>query len=394
MLFDTPRRDDYLVFGRPQVGEEEIAEVVATLRSGWLGTGPKVAAFEREFSSYVASPHSLAVSSCTAALQLALQLVGLEPGDEVIVPSLTFVATANAVIHAGAVPVLADVDPVSWNLTATEVQRRATERTRVVLPVHFAGRACDMDGLMAVAQKENLAIIEDCAHAIETLWKGRHVGTFGSFGAFSFYVTKNVMTAEGGMLITAAGALAERAKRLALHGLTVNAWDRFSDQGFRHYEAVEAGFKMNMTDIQASLGLHQLARVEANLVRRNQIWARYDEAFADLPLTLPAPEELGTRHGRHLYTVLLNDAGLTAGRDDVMAALHRQRIGTGVHYRAVHRHPYYRDRFGLDPHDFPVADHFSDRTFSLPLGAVMNDQDVQDVIDALRRTLEYFRRLP
>ena len=392
MEFDSPRRTEYLVFGRPQVGEEEIAEVVATLRSGWLGTGPKVATFEADFAAYVGVGHALGVASCTAALQLAIQLLDLEPGDEVIVPSLTFVATANAVIHAGATPVLADVDQRTLNLDPHQVEELRTSRTRAILPVHFAGRPCDMDRLMSLAATYDLAVIEDCAHAIETLWRGAHVGTFGTFGAFSFYVTKNVMTAEGGMLITGQQGLANRARRLALHGLTANAWDRFSDQGYRHYEAVEAGFKMNMTDLQASLGLHQLRRVEANLLRRNEIWARYDEAFEDLPLILPAPAEPHTRHARHLYTVILQPEAITASRDDVMAALHRQRIGTGVHYRAVHRHPYYRDRFALKPSSFPVADWVSDRTLSLPLGPVMNDGDVQDVIDAVRRTLTEFKR--
>ncbi len=380
------------MFGRPDIREEEIAEVVDTLRSGWLGTGPKVSAFERDFAAYTASAHALALASCTAGLQLSMHVAGIGPGDEVIVPSMTFAATANAVVQRGATPVLADVDPRTCNLDPADVEQRMTSRTRAIIPVHFAGRPCDMGRLGDLARRNDLTMIEDCAHAIEALWDGRHVGTFGAAGVFSFYVTKNVVTAEGGMLITADPEIAARVKRLALHGLSADAWERFSDRGYRHYEVVEPGYKMNMTDMQAALGIHQLARVESNLVRRQEVWARYDLAFADLPLDVPAPEEPGTRHARHLYTVLLQLDELTAGRDEIMAALHRQRIGCGVHYRAVHRHPYYRDMFVPDPRTLPNADDISDRTLSLPLGSGLSDGDVADVIDALRRTLAHYRR--
>lgn len=391
--FDHPRRRNYLVFGRPDIQEPEIAEVVDTLRSGWLGTGPKVAAFERSFAAYTGSPHAIALASCTAGLQLSMRVAGIGAGDEVILPSLTFAATANAVVHSGATPVLADVDPVSWNLDADDVERRITKRTRALIPVHFAGRPCDMGRLGAIASHHGLVVIEDCAHAIEARWHGRPAGTFGLTGVFSFYVTKNVVTAEGGMLVTADPDVAARVKRLALHGLSADAWARFSDSGYRHYEVVEPGFKMNMTDLQAALGLHQLARVEANLERRRHIWERYDLAFVELPLQRPAPEEPGSRHARHLYTVLLDLEQLTAARDDVIAALHRQRIGTGVHYRAVHRHPFYSQGQGAaGPPKLPVSEHISDRTISLPLGPSMDDADVDDVIDALHRTLAYYRR--
>lgn len=390
--FDLPRRPDYLVFGRPLIGEAEIAEVVDTLRSGWIGTGPKVAAFERDFAAYTTSPHAMALASCTAGLQLSMLVAGIGPGDEVILPSMTFAATANAVVHSGATPVLADVDPVTWNLDPADVEHRITSRTRAILPVHFAGRPCDMGRLEAVARRHGLHIIEDCAHAIEARWHGRPVGTFGVTGVFSFYATKNVVTGEGGMLVTGDPEVAARVKRLALHGLSADAWTRFSELGYRHYEVVEPGFKMNMTDLQAALGLHQLRRVEANLERRRDIWSQYDDAFADLPLQLPAPEEPSTRHARHLYTILFRLDELTATRDEVMAALHRQRIGSGVHYRAVHRHPFYRDRPGVDAGDLAVSDHISDRTLSLPLGPALSDADVADVIDAVRRTLAHYRR--
>jgi dTDP-4-amino-4,6-dideoxygalactose transaminase len=372
--------------------EPEIEEVVATLRSCWIGTGPRVTAFEKAFRDYVGTDHAVAVSSCTAALHLAMVAIGLRPGDEVIVPAMTFAATANAVVHAGGRPVLADVDRRTMCLDAKEVARRVTPRTRAIIPVHFAGRPCDMDALGEVARRHSLKIIEDCAHAIETLYGGRHAGTLGDIGTFSFYVTKNVVTGEGGMATTADPAWAARIKTLALHGMSGDAWKRFSDEGFKHYEVVEPGFKYNMMDLQAALGLQQLRRVEPNLVRREAIWRRYDEAFEELPVFLPPPEEKSTRHARHLYTLLLDIDRLRARRDEVLMALHRQNIGTGVHYRALHLHRYYRETFGYAPGDLPNAEWISDRTLSLPLSPKLTDDDVEDVIFAVRRTLAHFAR--
>jgi dTDP-4-amino-4,6-dideoxygalactose transaminase len=380
-------RESYLVFGSPQLLDDEIEEVEATLRSAWIGTGPRVARFEQEFQEYVGADHAVAVNSCTAALHLSMVALDLAPGDEVIVPAMTFAATANAVLHAGGTPVLADVDRETMCITPEEVESHLTERTRAVIPVHFAGRPCRIAELAELAERRGFAVIEDCAHAIETLVGERHVGTFGAFGAFSFYVTKNVVTGEGGMVTTTSDELAARVKRLALHGLSADAWSRFSDQGFRHYEVVEPGFKYNMMDLQAALGLHQLARVEANLERREEVWNAYDEAFADLPVFLPAPGEPGTRHARHLYTLLLDTRALALTRDDFLTGLHRRNIGTGVHYRALHLHPYYRDTFGYEPHDFPNAAWISERTLSLPLSPKLTDADVEDVIAAVRWTL-------
>jgi dTDP-4-amino-4,6-dideoxygalactose transaminase len=383
-------RSDYLVFGSPDLGEEEIAEVVATLRSGWIGTGPRVQRFEDAFAEYVDSPHAVAVSSCTAALHLALMALGVGPGDEVIVPAMTFAATANVVVHTGARPVFADVDRATMCLDPEDAARKVTSRTRAIIPVHFGGRPCEMDALLELSDKHGLAMVEDCAHAIETLYRGRHAGLFGDFGAFSFYVTKNVVTAEGGMVLTRDADAARRLKTLALHGLDADAWMRFSDTGFRHYEIVEPGFKYNMTDLQAALGIPQLARVEQNLIRRQEIWARYDAAFVDLPVFLPAPEAAGTRHARHLYTLLLDIDRLRGDRDAVQAALHALRIGTGVHYRAIHLHRYYREKYGYALGDLPSSEWISDRTLSLPLSPKLGDDDVEDVIRAVRATLAAF----
>ena len=383
-------REEYLVFGSPQLLEPEIDAVVAAMRSAWIGAGPRVQEFESAFARYTDAPHAVAVNSCTAALHLALVALAIQPGDEVIVPAMTFASTANAVIHAGGIPVFADVNRDAMCLDPGDALRKITPKTRAILPVHFAGRPCDLEALTAIATKYGLHLIEDCAHAIETLWRGRHAGTFGAFGAFSFYATKNVVTGEGGMLVTSNGESASRIKRLALHGLSADAWKRYSDAGFKHYEVMEPGFKYNMTDLQAAIGLPQLDRVESNLGRREAIWARYDRAFSDLPAFLPAPVEPNTRHARHLYTLLLDIDRLTASRDEVQAALHTQHIGTGIHYKALHQHRYYRERFGERTGSMPNADWISDRTLSLPLGPKLTDADVDDVVHAVRHTLLHF----
>jgi dTDP-4-amino-4,6-dideoxygalactose transaminase len=382
-----PPRNEYLVFGSPEIREEEIEEVLATLRSAWIGTGPRVARFEDGFGDYVGAKHAVAVNSCTAGLHLAMTGLRLGPADEVIVPAMTFAATANAVVHAGGRPVLADVDRETMCLTPEAVEAALTPRTRAVVPVHFAGRPCRIEEIVALARRHDLAVVEDCAHAIETLVDGRHAGTFGDFGVFSFYVTKNVVTGEGGMVVTSDETAAARIKTLALHGLSADAWSRFSDEGYKHYEVVEPGFKYNMMDLQAALGLHQLARAETNLGRREEIWRRYDEAFADLPLQTPRRAEPGTRHARHLYTVLLEVEHLSRTRDEVLLDLHRRKIGTGVHYRALHMHPYYREAGDYERGDFPNAEWISDRTVSLPLSPKLTDEDVDDVIDAVEWVL-------
>ncbi len=389
---DRPMRDDYLIFGSPLIEEVEIAEVIDSLRSGWLGTGPKVAAFEESFADYVGATRAMAVNSCTAALHLAMVVVGIGPGDEVIVPSLTFAATAGAVIHAGGRPVFADVDRNTMCLSAGDVSERITSQTRAIVPVHFAGRPCDMNAILTVAREHDLRVIEDCAHAIETKYHGRHVGTLGDIGAFSFYVTKNVVTGEGGMATTENLEWAARIKRLALHGLSADAWQRFSDGGFKHYEVTEPGFKYNMMDIQASLGLHQLKRAEKNLKRRQQIWESYDEAFDDLPVFLPAPEEADTRHARHLYTLMLDIDQLDASRDQIQAALHAQNIGTGIHYRALHQHEFYRSRVEYRRGPLPNSEWISDRTISIPLSPKLTDSDVEDVTVAVTNTLLHWSK--
>ncbi|MCB9878353.1 MAG: DegT/DnrJ/EryC1/StrS family aminotransferase [Planctomycetes bacterium] len=380
-------RDSYLVFGQPLIEQPEIDEVAASMQSAWLGTGPKAAEFERRVAAYKGVPHAVGLNSCTAGLHLACVVLGLEPGDEVITTPMTFCATVNAIVHAGATPVLADVDRATMNLDPEAVRRAITPRTRAILPVHFAGRPCDMDALMAIAREHGLKVIEDCAHAIETEYRGQKAGAIGDLGVLSFYSTKNLVTGEGGMILTRDAALAQRAKQMGLHGMSADAWKRFSDDGYRHYDVVEIGFKYNMMDLQAAIGMHQIARVETWWQRRLAIWNRYLEAFADLPVTLPAPFAPDERHALHLFTVLVDRDVAGVSRDDVLVAMHKRNIGTGVHYRAIPDLSVYQRRFGWSSADYPNAKFLGDRTLSLPLSPKLSDADVGDVIAALRQSL-------
>jgi len=380
-------KDRFLVFGSPAIEEDEIQEVVASLRSGWLGTGPKVARFEHAFQTYKGAPYAVAVNSCTAALHLSMLTAGLKPGDEVITTPLTFCATVNAIIHAGLTPVLADVEPVSMNIDPEQIRARITPRTRAILPVHFAGRPCDMNSIQQIADSHGLKIIEDCAHAIEAEYHGRKTGTFGDFGCFSFYVTKNIVTGEGGMVLTRSEADAATVKRLALHGMTTDAWRRFSDDGYKHYYVVDCGYKCNMMDIQAAIGIHQLKRIESYWNHRREIWHRYNAAFAGLPLGLPAAPEPNTRHACHLYTVLIDPERCGISRDHFLEAMTRMNIGVGVHFLSIPEHPYYQGTFGWRPEDYPHAMKIGRQTVSLPISAKLMKEDIDDVVTAVKTGL-------
>ena len=382
-------RETFLIFGSPLIGEEEIGEVESSMRAGWLGTGPKVARFEADFAAYkgIEEARVAAVNSCTAALHLSMIAAGIGPGDEVITTALTFCATVNAIIHAGATPVLADINPQTMNIDPAEIEKRITPRTRAILPVHFAGRCCDMEAIMDVAQRHSLKVIEDCAHAIESEHKGTKAGTFGDFGCFSFYVTKNVVTGEGGMVLARKEEDIARVKILALHGMTKDAWRRFGDEGYKHYHVVACGFKYNMMDIQAGIGIHQLKRVERNWRRRHEIWERYQRAFAELPVVRPAQPEQGTRHSYHLYTLLIDRESTGVDRDTLLDALTKRNVGVGVHYLSIPEHPFYQETFGWKPADFPQAMRVGRQTISLPISPKLSDQDVEDVVAAIRWTL-------
>lgn len=378
---------DFLVFGSPLIGQEEVDLVVRCLRSGWIGTGPLVSQFEEQFRRYRGASHAVAVNSCTAALHLSLLAAGVGPGDEVITTPMTFCASVNAIIHAGATPVLADCDPDTLCISPDRVRERLTERTRAILPVHFAGNACEMDAIMAIASERGLTVIEDCAHAIETTYRGKPVGTFGEFGCFSFYVTKNVITGEGGMVLTPSAEHADAIKVLALHGMSRDAWRRFSDSGYKHYFVTTAGFKYNMMDLQAAIGIPQLARVGETWLVRKRHWERYQEAFADLPLGRPSDPAEHVVHGYHLYTVQVDERACGIARDDFLEAMKREGIGVGVHYQSIPTHPFYQETFGWQPGDYPVSARVGSQTVSLPLSAKLTNADVERVIGAVRRIL-------
>ncbi|MEJ2745625.1 MAG: DegT/DnrJ/EryC1/StrS family aminotransferase [bacterium] len=327
-----PIRDTFLVFGSPMIEEPEIEEALACLRSGWISTGPRVGKFEEMFRAYVGAKHARALSSCTAGLHLSMLVSGL-------------------------------------------------------IPVHLAGRPCDMDPLLEIAREHKLIVIGDAAHAIEAVYYGRKIGTISDLTCFSFYATKNVVTGEGGMVTTDNDEWAEKIEMYGLHGLNKGAWRRYSDEGFKHYEVVYPGYKYNMTDMQAALGIHQLPRIEAYLKRREEIWKRYDDAFRGLPVITPAPPDPNTKHARHLYTLLIDVDAVGKSRDEIQQALHRENIGTGIHFSSVHLHEYYREQYGYKRGDFPNAEYISDRTISLPLSAKLTDGDVGDVIAAVRKVL-------
>lgn len=377
------KRKDFLVFGSPLIENDEIEEVVKSMKCGWIGTGPKVQRFEEMFKEFKGVKYAMALNSCTAALHLSLNVIGIQPGDEVIVPTMTFASTANAVIHSGGKPVLVDCQKATMNIDPQQIEAKITPKTRAIIVVHFAGRPCEMDDIMEIARKHDLKVIEDCAHTIEAQYKGKNTGLFGDIGCFSFYVTKNIITGEGGMAITNNEEYADKIKVLALHGMSKDAWRRFSDEGYKHYQVVYAGFKYNMMDIQAAMGIHQLPRVESYWKRRKEIWNIYNEAFKDLPVFLPAPAREYIKHSYHLYTLLIDVDRLGINRDRFLDEITKRNIGVGVHYIALHLHPYYQQTYGYRDGDFPNAEWISERTVSLPLSPKLTDKDVDDVIQSV-----------
>ena len=384
-------KNNFLVFGQPYIGEEEIQEVVQTLRSCWIGTGPRVAKFCEKIKDYLKSEYAIALNSCTASLHLSMLALDIGEGDEVITTPMTFCATANSIVHAKAKPVFVDIDRYSFNINPKNIERAITKKTKAILPVHFAGRPCNLDAIVNIAEKENLILIEDAAHALGAEYHGKKIGNFGNATCFSFYVNKNITTIEGGLVSTRDKNLATRIKVLGLHGMSQDAWKRFSDSGYKHYTVEEVGFKYNMTDVQAALGIHQLSRIEQWHKRREEIWERYNQAFQKLPLQLPLGEEENTRHARHLYTVLIKDDNLKCDRDKILQALQEEGIGAGVHYTALHLHPFYR-RLGYKEGDFPNTEYVGARTLSLPLSGKLTDDDVNDVISAVTKVVNHYSK--
>jgi dTDP-4-amino-4,6-dideoxygalactose transaminase len=380
-------RQDFLPFSRPDIDQAEIDEVVDTLRSGWITTGPKTKEFERRFAEYVGARHAIAVNSCTGGMHIALAAAGIGPGDEVVVPTMTFCATANVVVHLGATPIIVDVEPDTLNMDPQRLEAAITPSTKAVIPVHLYGHPCDMDYTHKIAKTHRLLVVEDAAHAVAAEWRGRRVGTLSPATAFSFYATKNLTTAEGGMITTDDDEYAEQMRIWTLHGISRDAWNRYAAEGSWYYEVCVPGFKYNITDLQSALGLHQLARLEAMTQQRAELAAAYQAGLGDLPeIELPALRS-GIRHAWHLYAIRLRLESLSITRAAFIEQLRAEGIGTSVHFIPLHRQPYYRDRFGLRPSDFPVADAAYERLVSLPLYTRMIEQDVDDVVEAVRRVV-------
>ena len=392
-------RDTFLPFSPPLLGEEEIVEVIDTLRSDWITTGPKAKCFEQEFAEFVGAPAALAVSSATDAMLVGLAALGIGPGDEVITTSMTFCSTVHVIEHLGARPVLVDVESDTLNIDPEQVARAVTPRTCGIMPVHLYGHPCDMDSLYTLAEKHNLFVLEDAAHALPAAYKGRTVGSLPirnpqsairNLTAFSFYATKNLTTAEGGML-TGDPELIDQARIWSLHGMSRDAYKRYSSEGSWFYEVVLPGFKCNMTDIQAALGLQQLRKLPAFQARRRQIVQRYNEAFASCDALQTPVERPQVASAWHIYALRLNLDQLRIDRRRFIEELKTRNIGASVHFIPIHLHPYYRDKYGYKPDDFPVAYREYERLVSIPLNLRMSDADVQDVIEAVHDIVEQHR---
>jgi dTDP-4-amino-4,6-dideoxygalactose transaminase len=381
-------RETFLPFARPGLGEEEIAEVADTLRSGWITTGPKVERFTEQFSDYVGGRFAVPVSSATAGLHVALLALGVGPGDEVVTTPMTFVATLNTIVHCGAIPVLADIDASTLNVHVEEIERRLTPRTKAIVPVHYVGQPVDLDPILELAASRGIAVLEDAAHAVGAEYKGRRIGSFPTTSVFSFHPNKNMTTGEGGMVVTEDEGVFERASLLKFHGMDKESWKRFAKSGSPRYDVAVPGFKYNMMDIQAALGLHQLRRLDGFLRERERLAARYEVGLANLPgLILPQRVPYPVRHAWHLYTPLVDVDRLKIDRDGFMAKLKERNIGTGLHYTAAHEFSYYASRFGWKPEDYPEAHFVSDRIVSLPLFPGLADADQDDAIGAIRDVL-------
>ena len=389
-------RETFLPFALPDVDNAELQQIKDALDSGWVTTGPKTKQFEAEFAATVGAKHAVAVNSCTAAMHLALEAIGLRPGDEVITTPYTFAATAEVIRYFDAKPVLVDVDPRCLNIDPAQIEAAISPRTKAIIPVHIAGLPAEMDAIAAIAARHRLAIIEDAAHAFPTRYKGRLIGSplrapaihhssfiIPHFACFSFYATKTLTTGEGGMITTDDDALAERCRIMALHGISKDAWKRYTAEGSWYYEIVAPGYKYNMTDIAAGMGLAQLAKAERMALRRQEIARRFTQAFADLPQLQVPHDRSDCQHAWHLYMLRLHLDHLRIDRAQFIEELKQRHIGASVHFIPLHLHPYYRETYGYRPEQFPVAFREYQREISLPIFSKMSDQDVQDVIDAV-----------
>jgi len=390
MMKNRPVRNRFFPFHQPSIEDEEIQEVVDTLKSGWITTGPKTKLFEKKFQEYIGCKHAIAVSSCTAGLHLALVAAGVGQGDEVITTPYTFATTGEVIIQIGAKPVFVDIEEDGFNIDVTKIPEAITPETKAIIPVHFAGEPCDMDEIMKIAQENNLFVIEDAAHAVGAEYKGKKIGNIGDVTVFSFYATKNLTTGEGGMVTTNNDELAEKIRLLSLHGISKDAWKRYTAEGSWYYEILYAGYKYNMTDIQASLGIHQLNKLEKFLSIRQKYAQRYSSAFADVSEIKTPPVNHHVRHAWHLYVIRLNSASLSIDRKQFIEALKAENIGSSVHFIPLHLHPYYKKKYGYKQGDYPNSEQVYSRVISLPLFPKMADADLEDVIKAVKKVVSMY----
>lgn len=384
-------RSEFLPFAQPDIDEQELQAVHETIASGWLTTGPRTHQFEQAFAEAVGARHAIAVNSCTAAMHLALEAIGLQAEDEVITSPYTFAATAEVVRYFDARPVLIDVRPDDLNLDPQQLEQAMSDRTRAVIPVHIAGLPAEMDEIVEIARRHDLRVIEDAAHAFPTTYKGRMIGALSDFTCFSFYATKTLTTGEGGMITTDDDQWAERCRIMALHGISKDAWKRYTAEGTWYYEIIAPGYKYNMTDVAAAMGLVQLGKAERMRERRCEIAQRYHAAFGRLPALQTPADRLDSTHAWHLYMLRVHLDQLTIDRAQFVEALNRHNIGASVHFIPLHLHPYYRDTYGYEPEDFPVAYREYQREISLPIYSRMSDDDVEDVIQAVSEIVTQHR---
>ncbi len=385
-------KNDYIPFHRPLVTDDEINEVVDTVKSGWWTTGPKTLRFESEFRSYIGAKFSLAVSSWTAAAHLALEAMGLKEGDEVIVPSFTFTASAEIVCYFKAKPVIVDVDKESFNISPEEIEKNISDKTKAVIPVHYGGNPCNMDAILELSELHNLRIIEDAAHSLPAKYKGKTIGTIGDATCFSFYVTKTLAAGEGGMICTDNEEIARRCSIMRLHGINSDAWKRYSDEGSWYYEVVAPGYKYNFTDIQASLGLAQLKKIDLMREERKNIFEKYNSLFADNTLIKLYKYGEEVEPSYHLYPVLLQTESLTVTRSKIIEELKNLGIGTSVHFIPLYRHPYYRETLNPDIKNYPVSEHIYPRIITLPIWPGMTDAQIERVASSLNMLTNKFKK--
>ncbi|MEE9165669.1 MAG: DegT/DnrJ/EryC1/StrS family aminotransferase [Nitrospinota bacterium] len=383
---------ELLPFHQASIGEEEVKEIIQTLNSGWLTTGQKTRLFEKTFADYIGCKHAIGLNSCTAGLHLSLVVSGISSGDEVITSPITFPATTNVIVHQNAKPVFVDVEPETLNINCSEIESKINNSTKAILPVHFAGHPCDMDTIISLAQKHNLSVIEDAAHALESKYHNKKIGAIGNFTAFSFYATKNITTGEGGMLTTNDDNYADKLRILSLQGISKNACQRYGKDGFQHWELLMPGYKYNMFDMQASLGIHQIKKVESFLNRRVQIVKKYNDAFEKTEEIQLLKPESNIKHAHHLYVIVIKTENLKVSRDEVLNEIQKRGIGVAVHFRSLHLQPFFKQHFNYKKGMFPQAEYLSDRVISLPLYPKMTDEDVSRVIETVLGVLHSFRQ--